>query len=90
MEYKQNMNLKAQLNFVSNADTYSGNSGSPILNRAGEFVGINFDRNRYGLTRNFIYEPELGRQISVHPAGIDEALRKIYNASYLLKELHAD
>jgi len=84
---KQNLNLNAQLNFVSNADTYSGNSGSPILNRAGEFVGINFDRNRYGLTRNFVYEPELGRQISVHPAGIDEALRKIYNASYILKEL---
>jgi hypothetical protein len=84
---KQNLNLKAQLNFVSNADTYSGNSGSPILNRAGEFVGINFDRNRYGLTRNFVYVPERARQISVHPAGISEALRKIYNASYLLKEL---
>ncbi len=87
---KQNLNLKVQFNFVSNADTYSGNSGSPILNRAGEFVGINFDRNRYGLTRNFVYEPERARQISVHPAGISEALRKIYNASYLLKELHAE
>lgn len=87
LKNKQNLNLEAQLNFVSDADTYSGNSGSPILNRAGEFVGINFDRNRYGLTRNFVYEPELGRQISVHPAGIAEALRKIYNASYLLKEL---
>jgi hypothetical protein len=90
LKNKQNLNLSAQLDFVSNADTYSGNSGSPILNRAGEFVGINFDRNRYGLTRNFVYEPELGRQISVHPAGIGEALRKIYNASYILKELGVD
>ena len=87
---KQNLNLKAQLNFVSNADTYSGNSGSPILNRTGEFVGINFDRNRYGLTRNFVYEAERARQISVHPAGISEALRKIYDAAYLLKELHTN
>ena len=84
---KGNLDLKAPLNFVSNADTYSGNSGSPILNRAGEFVGINFDRNRYGLSRNFVYESEMGRQISVHPAGIGEALQKIYNASYILKEL---
>jgi hypothetical protein len=87
LKNKQKLNLNAQLNFVSNADTYSGNSGSPILNRAGEFVGINFDRNRYGLTRNFVYEAEFGRQISVHPAGIGEALRKIYNADYILKEL---
>jgi Peptidase S46 len=84
---KSNLNLDTPLNFVSNADTYSGNSGSPILNRAGDFVGINFDRNRYGLTRNFIYVDEKARQISVHPGGITETLRRIYNAAYLLKEL---
>jgi V8-like Glu-specific endopeptidase len=84
---EQSLNLNTPLNFVSNADTYSGNSGSPLLNRAGEFVGINFDRNRYGLTRNFVYVDEKARQISVHPGGIGEAIGRIYNAVYLLKEL---
>jgi hypothetical protein len=86
---KQNLNLEARLNFVSDADTYSGNSGSPVMNRAGEFVGINFDRNRYGLSRNFIYTSEMARQISVHPAAIVEALRNIYKADSLLTELDA-
>jgi hypothetical protein len=84
---KQNLNLSTRLNFVSNADTYSGNSGSPVLNRAGEFVGINFDRNRYGLSRNFIYVEEKARQISVHPGVIVEALKKIYKAENILNEL---
>lgn len=89
LKNKQNLNLIAPLNFVSNADTYSGNSGSPVLNRAGEFVGINFDRNRYGLTRNVIYVEEKGRQIGVHSSGIVEALDHVYQAKYILRELGA-
>ncbi len=84
---KQKLNLEAPLNFVSTADTYSGNSGSPVMNRAGEFVGINFDRNRHGLTRNFIYVEEKARQISVHPSAIAEMLRNGYHAKSLLIEL---
>jgi V8-like Glu-specific endopeptidase len=73
--------------FVSTADTIGGNSGSPILNRAGEFVGINFDCNRHGLVRNFVYTEEQARHISVHSRGILEALRKLYNCPELAKEL---
>lgn len=84
---KDKLNLQTPFNFVSTADTIGGNSGSPVLNRAGEFVGINFDRNRHGLVRNYIYTDEQARHISVHSRGLLEALRVVYQADVLLKEL---
>jgi hypothetical protein len=78
------------LNFVSTADTIGGNSGSPVLNRAGELVGINFDRNRHGLVRNFVYTDEQARHIAVHSRGVLVALRKRYGAEALARELTGD
>jgi Peptidase S46 len=74
-------------NFVSTADTIGGNSGSPVLNRAGELVGINFDRNRHGLVRNFVYTDVQARHIAVHCRAVLEGLRKLYAADDLLREL---
>jgi hypothetical protein len=74
-------------NFVSTADTIGGNSGSPVLNRAGELVGVNFDRNRHGLVRNFVYTEVQARHIAVHSRAVLEALRKLYGAGALAKEL---
>ncbi|CAN5334982.1 S46 family peptidase [soil metagenome] len=76
-------------NFVSTADTIGGNSGSPVLNREGELVGINFDRNRHGLVRNFVYSDEQARHIAVHSSGVLEALRQLYDAGPLVAELTA-
>ncbi len=73
--------------FVSTADTIGGNSGSPVLNRAGELVGINFDRNRHGLVRNFVYTEVQARHIAVHSRAVLEAMRKLYGAGELVKEL---
>jgi hypothetical protein len=84
---KAKLDLNTPFNFVSTADTIGGNSGSPVLNRAGEFVGINFDRNRHGLVRNFVYTDEQARHISVHSRGILEALRRLYDAGPLVREL---
>jgi hypothetical protein len=84
---KDKLDLKTPFNFVSTADTIGGNSGSPVLNRAGEFVGINFDRNRHGLVRNFVYTDHQARHISVHSRAILESLQKLYGADGLAKEL---
>ena len=80
LDGKDKLDLKTPFNFVSTADTIGGNSGSPVLNRAGEFVGINFDRNRHGLVRNFVYTDIQARHISVHSRAILEALQKLYGA----------
>lgn len=83
------LDLATPFNFVSTADTIGGNSGSPVLNRAGELVGINFDRNRHGLVRNFVYTDQQARHIAVHCRGVLEALRRLYDAEPLVQELTA-
>jgi len=80
---------KTPFNFASTADTIGGNSGSPVLNRSGELVGINFDRNRHGLVRNFVYTEVQARHIAVHSKAVLEALRKLYGAEGLANELTA-
>jgi Peptidase S46 len=86
-EGKDKLDLGTPFNFVSTADTIGGNSGSPVLNRAGELVGINFDRNRHGLVRNFVYTDVQARHIAVHSRAVLEALRKLYGAEALVQEL---
>jgi hypothetical protein len=87
LKARDKLDLATPLNFVSTADTIGGNSGSPVLNRAGELVGINFDRNRHGLVRNFVYTDEQARHIAVHSRAVLEALHVLYDAEPLLQEL---
>jgi hypothetical protein len=87
LDAKARLDPATPINFVSTADTIGGNSGSPVLNRAGELVGINFDRNRHGLVRNFVYTDEQARHIAVHSRGVLEALRKLYETGDLAREL---
>jgi hypothetical protein len=84
---KAQLKLSAPFNFVSTADIIGGNSGSPVINRQGELVGIIFDGNIQSLVLDYIYTNEESRAVAVHSAGILEALRKIYSANRLVTEL---
>jgi len=75
------------LNFVSTNDIIGGNSGSPVVDRAGDFVGIIFDGNIQSLAWNYYFSDEQGRSVAVDGRGILEALRKVYAADALVGEL---
>lgn len=84
---KDQLRLDTPLNFVSTADITGGNSGSPIVDRKGEFVGVIFDSNHQGVAMNFAYSDEQARAVAVDVRAILESLRKIYDAESLLSEL---
>ena len=84
---KNRLNRKTPFNFVSTADTHGGNSGSPTVNRNGEVTGILFDGNIEGLPNRFVYRDLRERSVHVASQGITEALRKVYQAQPLLREL---
>lgn len=88
---RDRVDLSTPLNFVYTADTIGGNSGSPVINRNAELVGLNFDSNLQKLSNRYWYidEQEGSRAVGVHSAGILEALRKIYDANELAAELTA-
>jgi hypothetical protein len=84
---KDKLDLKVPLNFVCTADIIGGNSGSPVVNRKGELVGIIFDGNIQSLVLDFVYTEKQARALAVHSQGIIEALRKVYEADKLADEL---
>lgn len=85
--HRDRIPLATPVNFVTTCDIVGGNSGSPLVNRNLEFVGLVFDGNIESLSGRFVYNEEAGRTLCVHPTFIIEALRKLYNAGNTADEL---
>jgi hypothetical protein len=81
------LDLTTPMNVTTTSDIIGGNSGSPLINKDGEQVGVIFDGNIHSLGGDFFYDPVLNRAISVESAAISEALAKIYGAQRVLDEL---
>jgi hypothetical protein len=84
---KSALDLTVPFNFVSTADIIGGNSGSPVVNAAGELVGVIFDGNIDSLVLNVAYDDRRARAVAVDAAGVVAALEKVYAADALLEEL---
>ncbi len=82
--------LKSKMNTISTNDIIGGNSGSPLINKNREAVGLIFDGNIESLPGNFIFDEEANRTVSVHAAGIYNALKYIYKADRIISELDGE
>jgi hypothetical protein len=81
------IDMNTTYDFVTTNDIIGGNSGSPVIDRAGTVIGAAFDGNIHSLGGNYGYDPTLNRTVVVSTAAVDEALRTIYPAPALLAEL---
>jgi hypothetical protein len=86
-ERRGRLNLKMPFNFVCTADIVGGNSGSPVVNRAGEWVGLIFDGDLQSLVHDYAYTERQGRAVAVDVRAVLEALPQVYDAGLLTEEL---
>ncbi len=84
---KPKLRLDTPLDFINTADIIGGNSGSPVVNRDGKFVGIVFDMNLQSLPWDYAYDDRQGRCVAVDVRAILEGLRKVYGATDVVSEL---
>jgi hypothetical protein len=84
---RDKLDLSTPLDFVTTNDIIGGNSGSPVINRDGELVGLVFDGNIESMAGDFVYDGTKNRTVAVNSLGMIEALRKLYGADALADEL---
>jgi hypothetical protein len=89
VEARAALDLAQPLDFVSTRDLGGGDPGSPVVNRAGELIGVTFDGNLESLPSQFLYSDDQARAVHVAAQGIVEALAKVYKAQRVLEELGA-
>lgn len=73
--------------FIASNHTTGGNSGSPVLDKDGNLIGINFDRNWEGTMSDVMYDPSQCRNISLDIRYCLFIIDKFAGASHLVDEM---
>jgi hypothetical protein len=76
-------------NFISTNDIIGGNSGSPVINKDGEIVGLAFDGNIESLSDNYIYTTEVPHTVSLDSEGMIQVIKNLYKVKRLAEELRS-
>jgi molybdenum-dependent DNA-binding transcriptional regulator ModE len=87
LEKKSQLDMNARANFTTTNDIVGGNSGSPLVNAAGDVVGLVFDGNIHSISGSYWFDEEKNRTVAVHPDFIRTALSRVYPAEALAREL---
>ncbi len=75
------------VNFLSSADTTGGNSGSAVMNKRGELVGLNFDSTYESITKDWYFDTAITRAIHVDIRYMLWVMKEVDGADNLLKEM---
>ena len=75
------------VNFLSSADTTGGNSGSAVMNKRGELVGLNFDSTYESVTKDWYFDSAITRAIHVDIRYMLWVMKEVDHADNLLKEM---
>ncbi len=89
LDAPEEFDFSTPFNFTTTCDVVGGNSGSPIINKNAEIVGVAFDGNIQSLPGDFIYDPDVNRSIGVHSSGMLEAINDLYQFERLAEELES-
>ena len=83
------VNMATPFNLVTNNDIIGGNSGSPLVNKNGEVVGLVFDGNIHSLGGEYGFDEKLNRTVAVDSRALLEALDHVYPAAHIATEIRA-
>ncbi|GGX39038.1 S46 family peptidase [Undibacterium squillarum] len=75
------------VDFLSSADTTGGNSGSAVMNKNGELIGLNFDSTYESITKDWYFDPAITRAIHVDIRYMLWVMKEVDHADNLLKEM---
>ena len=84
---REDLDPDTPFNFVATTDITGGNSGSPIVAADGNLVGLAFDGNIHSIAGDYWFDPATNRTVGVNTAIMLEALKTVYGADHLVKEL---
>ena len=73
--------------FIATNHTSGGNSGSPVINKDGNLIGLNFDRVWEGTMSDIVFDPDYCRNISLDIRYVLFTIDKLAGADHLLKEM---